>query len=164
MEGQGLSFSLSDAAAPCPASLEDLNTLCARGLTTAVAVCGDGSDSGLWEGEGVVLRELRVVPWPGPTLLPRVTWGESLFSGPQPPHLSNGTLSTQPCSWGSEVSKAWKGREGLSPDGRGCRLVTCYMFGSLPVPKPTFSVPFFGVGESQTTSPPGPLRPALFPD
>lgn len=110
-------------------------------------VWGNGPDSGLCYGKGTVLRQLRVVPWLCPTLLPRVTWAESPFSGPQPPNPSNGTIPTQPCSWGSEVSQAWKGPTGLSPDGRGCWLITCCLFGPLLVPKPTFSVPFFGVGE-----------------
>lgn len=116
-----------------------------------VTLCGQGPDSGLCYREGAVLREFRFMALSYPTLVPL---GESFFSGPQPSHLSNGIVLTQPCSRGSWVSKERKDPAELSPDGRGYWLLshaTC-LDPSWCLSGP-FLFPFLVLGKSQITSP-----------
>ena len=103
------------------------------------SLCVGMGMTNLCYGRRGVLRGLRFILGLCPTLQ-----GESLFSGPPPPHLSDKVIPMQPCFPGSgeaapcRAELRWKG---LSAS------VMRSLFGFFPVPKLTFSVPFFGVRE-----------------
>lgn len=104
-----------------------------------VTLCVGVGMINLCYGRRGVLRGLRFILGLCPTLQ-----GESLFSGPPPPHLSDKVIPMQPCFPGS--GKAAPCRAELRWKGLSASVMRS-LFGFFPVPKLTFSVPFFGVRE-----------------